>query len=118
VIRFSDDIQIWIGVKPVDMRCAIDGLLIQVSSQLKLNPQARQLFLFYSKGKDKVKGLWWDKNGFILIYKRLECGRFKLPRNLSGDKLELTLKQCYWLLAGLDFITLTAQEEILFQYYN
>lgn len=117
MIRFNENIKIWLGTKAVDMRCSIDGLLIQVACQLKGNPQAKQLFLFYGKSKDKIKGLWWDKNGFILIYKRLEKGRFKIPKTFTQTKLDITLKQLYWLLAGLDFIMKTKQEEVLLEHY-
>ena len=116
MFEFKPDVRVWLGTKPIDMRCAIDGLLIQIAGQLKMEPQRRQLFLFVSKGKDKVKGLWWDKNGFVMIYKRLEKGRFKLPAKLIEEKLEITLKQLEWLLLGMDF-SLLAEDNLPYKNY-
>ena len=66
--------KIWFYRQPIDFRCAIDGLVGLISSELKQKPQDG-IYLFYNRGHDKVKCLSWHKNGFILLYKRLESGR-------------------------------------------
>ena len=96
---FSD--KIWLYHQPIDFRKQIDGLVLLVADQLQADPTSGQLFVFRNRSGNKVKLLWWDKNGFWLIYKRLEKGRFKFPStfdmawNLSRDELS-------WLLSGLD----------------
>lgn len=93
--------QIWFYPDAVDFRCQIDGLVLLVSSHLEMEATSGQLFLFRNRSRNKLKLLWWDRNGFWLFYKRLERGRFIFP-SLSEVKLELTREQLSWLLSGLD----------------
>lgn len=72
-----------------------------VQGQFGLDPFQRALFLFCGRRKDRIKGLYWEGNGFVLLYKRLEEGKFQWPR--SGDEvLELTAQQYRWLMEGLE----------------
>ena len=84
------------------MRKSIDGLSGMVFEELKQKPDSENLYIFFNKAKDKIKILYWDRNGFILHYKKLEKGKFKIV-NLDADIIEITEKQLTWLLAGLDF---------------
>ena len=96
-------LEIHFCLSPVDMRKSIDGLSGLVMDLLKESPQSGHLFVFYNRARDKVKILYWDKNGFVMHYKRLEKGRFKL-RGLEKDgSILLSENQLQWLLAGLDF---------------
>ena len=79
----------------------MDGLVILVADHLQLNPASGQLFLFRNRTANKIKLLWWDRNGFWLFYKRLEKGRFQFP-GLNDQAIELTRDQLGWLLSGLD----------------
>lgn len=92
---------IWLYPQPVDFRKQIDGLVLLISEHLKLNPLSGQLFLFRSRQTNKIKMLWWDRNGFWLCYRRLEQGRLKFP-SISDKAMELTSDQLNWLLSGLD----------------
>ena len=67
--------KIWLFNRPVDFRASIDGLTALVINELKQNPQ-RGIYLFFNRKKDKIKCLTWHKNGPILIYKRIEEGKF------------------------------------------
>lgn len=102
---------IYLAVEPADMRKAIDGLSILVADSLELQPQAGSLFIFRNKKSDKVKILYWDRNGFCLWYKRLERGKFKFPK-LKGNHFELTIQQLRWLLDGLDFSKLKGHSNL------
>jgi transposase len=86
--------------KSVDMRKSIDGLAIIVSSALIMNPSDGSLYIFYNKKYDKLKMLFWDRNGFSLLYKRLEKERFKIPK-LVASKV-ISYEQMRWLFDGLD----------------
>jgi transposase len=99
---FSFANPIWLYPKPVDFRKQMDGLVMLVADHLKLNPLTGQLFLFRNRESNKIKLLWWDRNGFWLCYKRLEKGKFKFPE-ISCATVKLTQEQLGWLLSGLDF---------------
>jgi transposase len=94
---------IWFYPQPIDFRRQLDGLVMLVADHLKMHPASGQLFLFRSRKNNKIKMLWWDRNGFWLFYKRLEKGRFQFPP-LSDQSVELTRDQMGWLLSGLDCI--------------
>jgi len=98
---FTLQTSIWLYPVPVDFRKQIDGLVLLVSDHLALNPTSGQLFLFRNRGANKIKILWWDRNGFWLCYKRLEKGKLKFPP-IIDQALELTRDQLSWLLSGLD----------------
>lgn len=92
---------IWLYPTPIDFRRQIDGIVMLIADHLQLNPTSGQLFLFRNRYANKIKMLWWDRNGFWLCYKRFEKGRLKFPK-LSDDVMELTADQLSWLLSGLD----------------
>ena|SRR5881394_976276 len=102
---------IWIYPKPIDFRKQTDGLVILVADHLQMNPASGQLFLFRNRTANKVKVLWWDRNGFWLFYKRLEKGRFQFP-SVSEKVIELTRDQLSWLLSGLDCMKHTLLPEV------
>jgi transposase len=83
-----------------DMRRSIDGLAAMVQQSFKLDPCSRSLFLFCGKRSDRIKGLLWEGDGFLLLYKRLESGRFQWPRHESEVR-SITQRQVRWLLEGL-----------------
>ena len=86
---------------PVDMRKSIDGLSIIIAGNLSQNPANGTVYIFYNKCFDKIKLLYWDRNGFCLLYKRLEKQRFVIPKIIE-DALHLEPEQFRWLLDGLD----------------
>lgn len=92
--------QIWLYDDVVDFRKSIDGLSMLVSDELKQHND-EMIFLFFNRQRDKVKVLAWHGNGFILLYKRLEKGRFHVSQ--SSGKVMLDNRQLSWLLAGLDW---------------
>jgi transposase len=95
--------KIFFYAKKIDMRKGIDGLCFLLVDQ-EIKPQTGDLYLFSNRTGRTVKGLIWDRNGFILVCKRIERGRFKIRYDDSKNApLELTEEQLRWLLAGLDF---------------
>lgn len=85
---------------PVDMRKQIDGLVALVSGELGRHPADRSLYVFCNRGRDKIKLLIWHRNGYWLMYKRVERQRFAWPDWFSGDTLQLTEAQLDYLLDG------------------
>lgn len=93
---------IWLYPSPIDFRKQIDGLVMLVADHLNLNPTSGQIFLFRNRYANKIKLLFWDRNGFWLCYKRLEKGRLKFPKK-QDEVMLLTNEQLSWLLSGIDF---------------
>ena len=83
-----------------DMRRSIDGLMAIVRDSFELDPYSNSLFLFCGKRCDRLKALHFDKDGFVLLYKRLDAGRFQWPRN-SCEVQNLTRQEFRWLMEGL-----------------
>lgn len=93
---------VYLCLQPVDFRKAIQGLSLLVEQAFGLNPFEPALFVFINRGRDKIKILYWEKNGFCLWYKRLEKQRFKWPADQAGTTLTLTGEELNWLLDGFD----------------
>ena len=109
--------KIFIQQTPVDMRKSIDGLTALILDNFNEKPQSGFIFIFYNKNRNKVKALYWDKNGFILHYKRLDKGRFKFSKSPVDDILEISSQQFQWLFAGLDFQLMNVFSHINYEYY-
>ena|SRR3990167_2968460 len=107
--------QIWLATQAVDFRRSIDGLCEIVQSHFSMEIK-ESIFIFFNRDRKKVKILTWHKNGFVLIYKRLEAGCFKLCRTESG-LMVLDEKQLSWLLAGLDWVSMSSWNELEFENY-
>lgn len=103
MITIPGSVKIFIGSAPIDMRKSIDGLKAIVEEELRENVFAGDLFVFVSRRSDRVKILTWDKGGFILIYKRLERGQFKLPHmDPATMSVQMDATQLTMLLDGID----------------
>ena len=85
------------------MRKSVDGLALILADSFNQNPQSGDLYLFVNRGRNKIKALIWDDNGFVLYYKRLEKGRFNYSKYLKGNEVLVTPRQLKALLMGLDF---------------
>lgn len=106
MIKVNEEQKIYIYTEPTDMRKAIDGLSLILLEQFEQNPQSGDLYLFINRARNKIKCLCWDKNGFVLYYKRLERGRFNYSKYLNDNRIIITEKQLRALLMGLDFYML------------
>lgn len=93
--------KIFISSANVDMRKSIDGLACIVEQSFKLNPLSDMMFVFHNRHCDKVKILYWDGNGFCLLYKRIEKEKFRFPKHISEEKYTVTEDELSWLLQGL-----------------
>lgn len=102
MLTLPRSVRIHLAVGPVDLRKSIDGLCGLVQSRAH-DAYSGHLFVFTSRRGDRVKILAWDRGGFVLYYKRLEKGRFKLPTVESGAvEVELDATQLAMLLDGID----------------
>ena len=97
---FTGAERVFIACGYTDLRRGIDGLASLVQSQFQLDPFTNTLFLFCGRRRDRIKALYWEGNGFVLLYKRLESGSFQWPRS-EAEARELTSQQYRWLMEGL-----------------
>jgi transposase len=102
MIRPGCELRVYLCREPVDMRKSIDGLSVLVQEAMALNPFEQAVFVFGNRSRDKVKLLFWERNGFVVWYKRLEKERFIWPEQLEGSAVSLTGQQLNWLLDGYD----------------
>ena len=89
--------KVYIVTGYTDMRKGIDGLAQIIGGKYEQDIYSKSIYLFCGRSCSKIKGLVWDEDGFLLLYKRLENGSFKWPRNEEDVKL-LTQKQLRWFL--------------------
>ena len=78
--------KIYLATGYTDLRKGIDGLAGMVQEQFRLDAFDDALFLFCGRRSDRIKGLYWDSNGFVVMYKRLESGSFRWPRTKQGKR--------------------------------
>jgi len=96
----------------VDFRKGIKSLSVLVEGALALDPFSEHLFVFCNRKRDKVKVLYWERNGFCLWQKSLEKARFKWPRKAPDEVITLTGQQLNWLLDGHDIMRMQAHERL------
>jgi transposase len=95
--------RIWLAAEPTDMRCGFDRLAERVKVVIGQDPLSGHLFVFRSRRGDRLKILGWERDGFLLWYKRLEAGVFKLPRVGEGSRsVELRASELAMILDGID----------------
>src|SRR6202165_3822112 len=76
---------IWLATKAPDRRKSFDSLAELVRQQLQGDPLSGQLFVFRNKRSDRIKLLYWDEDGFVIVYKRLEEGSFRFSAAVDGQ---------------------------------
>ena len=99
-----------------DLRKGIDGYAHIVQDEYHLDPFSKSIYLFCNGQRDKIKILYWDKNGFWLLYKRLEKGHFKWKRNEETGTIIISEEQFRWLMEGLKIDQKTAFKPVNAKY--
>ena len=103
MLRMTPSCPVYLALGPTDLRNNIDGLLLKIKFQFELDPFNNALFVFCNRSRNKLKILFWDKNGFWLYYRRLDSGTFNWPNKADGRKTlpvrylgRLKARQCYF----------------------
>jgi transposase len=99
----SAAVRVYLATQPADMRKSFDGLFA-LASGLTLDPLSGHLFVFINKRCDRIKILYWDRDGLAVWAKRLERGTFRIPAART-DRVEMTTAELAALLAGIDLNT-------------
>ena len=103
--------RVFLAIKPTDMRKSFDGLFALVESVLQEAPLSGHLFVFRNRRRDRIKLLWWDRDGLAMFYKRLERGTYQFPTDVasqgatsgaSATKCEIRASDLALLLEGID----------------
>ena len=106
MIAWPTGVAIHLAVAPVDFRKAFDGLCVEIVEALERDPLSGELFVFRNRAGDKLKALYWDGQGFVMIYKRLEKGRFQWLHHVDGDgdgAVTLSRSQLQALFEGIEW---------------
>lgn len=101
MLTLPPSVRLFLCTQPTDMRRGFDGLAQAVQTLLRQDPFSGHLFVFRNRRGDRLKVLYWDRDGFCLWYKRLEKGTFQLPVNLE-DGAEMRATDLAMLLDGID----------------
>lgn len=91
---------VFLACDHTDMRKLIDGLAAIVQQNFKLNPFSQDIFMFCGRRKDRIKVLSWDGDGFSLLYKRLDNGKFRWPKD-KNEVISISEQQLRWAHGGL-----------------
>ena len=119
MLRPDRDIErVYLHRAPVDMRKQMDGLAVLAQDVIRQDPTSGALFVFTNARRNKLKILTWERNGFIVWYKRLEQQRFPWPRGAGDAVLTLTGQQLHWLLDGYDVWRMKPHEALHFSVFS
>ena len=103
MIHLPASVRVYLCTAPCDMRRSFDGLHALVTGAMKLDAFAGHLFVFANRRKDRVKILYWDRDGFAVWAKRLEEGTYAMPFDEEDEpQREITAQELGALLSGID----------------
>jgi transposase len=109
LLSLPTSVRIWLATRATDMRKSFDSLAELVRQQLQGDPLSGQLFVFRNKRADRVKLLYWDEDGLVIVYKRLEIGHFRFP---AADAAGVAIRAAdlQMLLDGVDLDSVKRQK--------
>lgn len=102
MLTFPPGSQVFLATGRVDGRKGINGLSALVRSQFEQDPLSGHLFVFFSRRADRVRVLYWDRDGYVLTMKRLELGRFRIPWKGEHGHVTLEAAELLLVLEGID----------------
>ena len=106
MIHLPASVRVYLCLTPCDMRKSFDSLQSLVREHLELDAFAGHLFVFTSRRKDRVKILYWDRDGFAVWSKRLEEGTYAVPFGDGAERrCEMTTQDLGAMLSGIDLST-------------
>ncbi len=117
MISFDASIKVFVSLEPIDFRKGLHGLLALIISVFNQPAQGPYLFLFRDRTARKIKAIYWDENGFVLLYKCLSIGKFQFPKNKNGE-IRLDRLQLECLLSGMQFIKNNAINNAMYSVFN
>jgi transposase len=101
MFKLAADVEVYLHREPIDFRAGINRLAVLVEETMELNPFGPAIVAFCNRRKDRMKVLFFDRSGFVLLLKHLSEDRFRWPRR-EMMVVTLTTEQLHWLLDGID----------------
>lgn len=89
MLNFSRMTRVFLATEPTDLRKGFDGLFAMVENVIEEDPFSGHLFVFRNQRRDRLKVLWWDRDGLAIFYKRLERGCYQFPTDTSSKQISL-----------------------------
>jgi len=103
----------YVSTRATDMRKSIDGLCGEVHNFLEKPSTCGSLFVFFNHSRDKIKLLFWDSDGYWVLYKRLERGTFQLPKFDAGTtQISLDARTLHCILSGIDLTSVRTRKRL------
>jgi transposase len=104
VLTLSPTVRVYVAAEPVDLRKGFDGLSAATRHVIREDPLSGHLFVFINRRRNRMKVLLWQHSGFLLLYKRLERGRFRLPTEPRPGKrhIEVEATELALMMEGID----------------
>lgn len=105
MLSLPPSVRLFVAREPTDMRKSFNGLAGIVRDAMADDPLSGHLYVFFNRARNRVKVLWWDRNGFVLLAKRLEAGRFTIPASLAattGASIRISATELALVLEGID----------------
>ncbi len=104
MLTLPSSVRIYVAAEPVDLRRGFDGLAAATRSLMGADPMNGHIFVFLNRRRNRIKLLVWDRTGYLLVYKRLERGTFKIPTEPESGRrhVEVDAGELGLMLEGLD----------------
>ena len=115
MMRPSGDVPVYLHRQPVDFRKAINGLSLMVQDERLLDAYSESLFVFINKARNRIKLLYWEKNGFCLWMKRLEKNKFSWPSKHIETSVNLNTQELNGLLDGFDIWRMPPHQRLFYE---
>ena len=101
MFKLAADVQVYLHREPIDFRAGINSLAVRVQETMGLDPFACGVFAFCNRRRDRMKLLFFDRSGFVLVLKQLSEDKFRWPQR-EDTVVRLTSAQLHWILDGID----------------
>jgi transposase len=103
MLTFPSGVRLFLAAEPTDLRKTFDGLSALVQGSFEREPTSGDLFVFLNRRGTQVRILFWDRDGFCLLMKRLEAGTFRRVKSVEGvTHVEIDTGELAMLLEGID----------------
>jgi len=102
LLSLPTTMRVFVAVKATDMRKSFDGLVAATRSVIEEDPMSGHLFVFFNRRRTMMKSVYWDRNGYCLVAKRLERGTFVLPEANERGVVEIEAAELALILEGID----------------
>lgn len=102
MLTLPPGVRMFVATERVDGRKGIDGLSVLVRSRFAEDPLSGKMFVFFSRRADRVRVLYWDRDGYVLITKRLEKGTYQVPWRAEQGRVVIEAAELLLVLEGIE----------------